>query len=406
MIKRVFIATFVLLILSQAVRTVGAEDGRAKDEGRDIAIPKQLRELLIGGVVPAYRLGLSAPVIASVQALLGDLTSEQVTLVNEWLVAQRIPPLEEILSEALYSAALFGQAGTIEELGPKALAATIPKTRQRIQKVLGESKVHAIMEDPVAVPESLLEFEQFYWRVHRFEQRVDNAIRVGQFGAALHDRAVNVLKKASPEEFKILSVGFSLEELQLNDLKATLAERKVEVQLARFKLAHFTLKSSVDARKQFEAAFAIDNDGPMLLAFFEAVVAGQIKPTRSSLTVPGLGDRLNSMYRESLAIAGDKIEKAQLFHVGLYWWLRGRYGSSLEGGGLLKPRAALRSPEMMFGLHVPAELYGPPTKQQKMQPTFQRRHNVIWSFEPGQVVQQQRQGAVQRGKTEPGYEFF
>ena len=83
------------------------------------------------------------------------------------------------------------------------------------------------------------------------------------------------------------------------------------------------------------------------------------------------------------AAGDDLITKSRLLFTGLHWWYRGRYDSSSEGNGLLKPKQALSSPQLMFTLYMPTETPVPTDSSLpgKSIPQVDRRHHYLWNFE-------------------------
>jgi hypothetical protein len=353
-----------------------------------VAIPKKSQTLIEEQLLPAYRTGSPVDVATSAQRLFPQLTEKQLAAVNAELADIDMPPLADMFAESLLALVRSTGVGSVNNLDPRSLAAVVPSIRREVKFVLEDAKLHPAFEEPLSPPDSLREFEQLFWQVHVFEQRIANAVQLQQFGTVLHQRALNVLRKATPEERQVLMSDFGLEGHKLEELQRDLAERKIELRLKRLDLANSTLKGSVDRIKLFESARAIDVDAPLLAEFFGSRKETDAPFRRAALNKPGLPKTIRALSSESEAIAGDLILKSRHFYSGIHWWLRGRFGMSTDGGGLLKPKLAHQSPQLMFQLFMPAELNAPRgVSQSPPQCQVERRHQLVWSFEPNQVMQ-------------------
>jgi hypothetical protein len=106
------------------------------------------------------------------------------------------------------------------------------------------------------------------------------------------------------------------------------------------------------------------------------------------LADPELPARIREHVRHGQQSAGQEfIAKSRLLFTGLHWWFRGRYGMGTDGHGLLKSKAALASPDVMFALYMPQTTPVPtdPTKGGMQVPLVDRRHHYLWQFETRQI---------------------
>jgi hypothetical protein len=372
--RRAKILTFVLLFWASNRVALSAK----------VAIPKRAKNLISERLLPAYRIGSPLLLAGSIHDLLPELTDDQVKAINAHLDEQDFPPLEDMFAESLLGMANQGNTSAFAELKSRELAIVIPRIRAMIAATLESAKTHPVFKTPLASPDNLPEFERLFWEVHVFEQRLQSAVKLQQLGLLLHDQALNVFRKATPGQQDVLMSDFGLAGYQLEVTQQQLLERKLELRLRRLRLANSILQRSGGQRGLFEAARAVDLDGQLLTSYFASLVntAGAEGPA-------GLNDvaAIKTLIADSTDKAGELIEKSRLFYDGLHWWLRGRYGKSTDGGGLLKPRMAYDSPQLMFQLYMPSELYSPPgTRQGDVQPNPQRRHQAVWSFEPNRLA--------------------
>lgn len=346
-------------------------------------------------VASAYFRGDPVATVESIGELLPKLNDIQLIEANDILASLSAPSLDAMLIQARLNVVLQGLSQEVKAPSRHELLVIVPETKRRVQEIVDAVARHPAMQLTLPAPSEFSEYEELFWRVHVLEQQLTNAIRLAEFGKRLNGRGKRFVRRASDAEKAILETAFDSEANKLTEAFRELEERKTELRIQRIELALHKLITSEDRREKLDAAYVASHDGELVKEFFAKLDAQRKQGKPISLRRPGLqGKELEAEVAEltdtALKAAGKLAEKGRLLYTGIHWWLRGRYGRGSDGGGLLKPRNAIRSPQDMFRLYMPEQLYGFDKSQaSQLQAPIDRRHHYVWAFEPRRIVKQQ-----------------
>ncbi len=374
-----------------------AKEAAAKEGAKTIgtSLSPRLVSSLQTQVAAAYFRGDPAATLEAIGEVLPKLDDIQFIEANDVLAALSAPGLDQMLIEARLSVVIRGLSQGVKPPGQHELLVIIPETERRVQKAIDTAGGHVAMQPALPAPSKFSEYEELFWRVHVLEQQLTNAIRFAEFGRRLNGRAKRFVRRANDEQRAVLETSFEDKGAKAKGLMQELEERKIELRIQRIELALHKLVTSEDRREKLEAAYVAGHDGELLNAFFDDLAAQRKQGKTVSLRRSGLrGTEIESEVREltdtALQSAGDLAEKGRLLYTGIHWWLRGRYGRGPDGGGLLKPLTALRSPLDMFRLYMPEQLYDFDKSQAlQLKAPINRRHHYVWAFEPRRIVTRQ-----------------
>ncbi len=312
-------------------------------------------------VIPAYELGDTTLLLDSLSTLTFKLDAEELEEVDRELQAQGIPPAADLLTN---SRMLLIQQG-ITNLPPahqREILMAIPFLRDSVENIVAEVNGHLVMQDPVVAPKSLDGFERAFWEIHVFENQLQNAIQVCEYGAQLvHRGGRTKTKNLSESDKDLLDTNFRTKAQELLTTLEELGERKLELRLARFDRAERVLATSDKFIEKLQAAYVIDLDGELLT---NALQSSDEEWTREALLQDGLKDSIETRTGLVRKEHSQLVLKGSQFFTGLHWWLRGRYGRGPDGAGLLKNANAIHNNEALFGLFMP-EAFEPPRVDEK-----------------------------------------
>ena len=225
-------------------------------------------------------------------------------------------------------------------------------------------------------------YKRLLWDVHVLVNEIQNAQNLVLYGKQMAKTPKRRKRKLGAEQEPAEEVDYDAHLADIEKRSLDVAERRMELRLDRLQLAGEILHDSTEFRRRFMAAWSVDLDGDQLTRFF----AENKRHTfgRPRLNEPGLAKILEDEIETFREMAGDLTAKSRLFHRGLHWWFRGRYGRGPYGNGMLKSQAAVTSPTAVFGLYMPMKRPKPtdPYELASAQvPQYGRRHHDAWRYE-------------------------
>ncbi|MFO0814912.1 MAG: hypothetical protein U0796_16955 [Gemmatales bacterium] len=245
--------------------------------------------------------------------------------------------------------------------------------KARIGTQLLRGNEHSSFSMPI--PTTLDGFEKLFWDLHVVSNQLTNATRLFDYSQQLQPIARKYIPRKSDQLDTSALTGWDKVKAEIVALNSKLVERNREMRVARVMLADKVLTERPDALSTLQAALALDMDAEVLPALL----------ARDTTFPTSRVADLNATIHHARTIAGpDIIRKARLLFTGLHWWERGRYGAGSAGQGLLKDPAALRSPDVMFGLMMPIGLSS--STGPSPAPLVDRRHHYLWQFETRQIL--------------------
>jgi hypothetical protein len=385
------VRTTLGLLLAGAIfcsPALGAEPARPKRTSLTKAQLENLRDVII----PTHERGTPRGLIEVLAPYTARISDGQLAATDEILAESGIPPVAELLAGARIALVEQNQADSLPAPKGRELILTMRGLADRIEQLVSDCNGHAAFDDSAPQPANFDQFEELLWEMHVLENRLASGGRMAGYARQLSE----LVRKANPRELSdgdrgAVEADYDLRLSELATLNRELGERTMEQRLLRLKYAGTVLSQSSDLKEKFQAAFVVDLDGELLATYFKnrAGSADGSPPVtlavfRKSLGDPDLPAEIERIRNDSRRAAGeDFLKKSRLLFTGLHWWYRGRYGQGTEGGGLLKSKAALTSPEGLFGLYMPKETALPtdPTSAGQQVPMVDRRHHYVWQFE-------------------------
>lgn len=410
-----------------------AATARAADPPRRVALTKAQKTALEQSVIPAVMVGDPAAVMASLSPFAAKLSEAHEAAADELLAERGLPSVSELLVENRLALVEQNRASGLPAPQGRELPLTVRGLNDAIQELIDLRTTHAAFRD-VAANADFAQFEERLWGMHVLSNRLEGGARLARYAKQLVDSAQKRnVKTLTDADREVLATDFAALYAELESMYRELNERGLETRVARVEYADKVLAESKDVKERLQAAFVLDLDGELLAAFFDSLAkaekaaataadAANEKPDpkaakpdenaddpagelaagghtivmfRSMLADPELPAKIREHVRHGQQSAGQEfIAKSRLLFTGLHWWFRGRYGMGTEGHGLLKSKAALTSPDVMFALYMPQTTPVPtdPSQGGMQIPLVDRRHHYLWQFETRQVLKSYNEG--------------
>ena len=405
-----------LLLLTFTPEGPFAVEGPLAAFGARTALNKKVVDTIRYRVAPAYQQGNPMAVLQTLAPLVARMNDDQLAAVDSLLAEQDAPPVAQLLVESRLTMVRQNLRRDLPKPQMGEILLAIPAIEGQIAEALAARSEHPALRDPLPAPTDFDAYEALFWKVHVLERRLDTAQVLAAYGQQLLGTKTRVNPRTLTDQQRaILKTDFDDPRRQVAQARRDLEERKVELRLQRFEFATNVIRDSQDLKQRFLAAYVADLDGELLTAFFNRDRANQKGPGgqngpatlegsagrygRPRLNEPGMAETVEAKAKAAREAAGDLVIKSRLFHTGLHWWLRGRYGKGPDGAGLLKSPLALRSPRAQFGLFMPRETPVPSDPLDASSypvPEIERRHHYIWMFEY-RKIQQNHSKNTQRG---------
>jgi hypothetical protein len=361
-------------------------------------VPLSKRHLqAVGQITDAYFRGDARSAVLILSPLLGKLNDARLEQFDHALSERGLPPVASILSDARLAMAQQGFEKDLPKLSARELILILPELQQQVIETLAAGTAGDPVADPPA--QGALEYyETLLWSMHVEVNRLQAGKRLAEYTAQLA-RSVPRSGRARLDEQQreVLDRDYTQDAAKFDQAVAELAERELEIRLARLALAKQVLEDPGLTTDRFQAAYAWKRDSNQILLALENRTRQKGRPqpfTRDTLNAPDLAQRVAADADRCRELAGDLTQKATWLAEGLHWWLRGRYGAGPDVWGLAKAQAALKSPQAMFPLLMPAELPKPglTTTMAKKGSSAQgaamycdRRHHRWWAWEDRRV---------------------
>ena len=361
------------------------------------SVSPRVVESVKGQVIPAYVDGNPWTVLNILAPLVVKMKEPQIQAVDRLLKKEGLPSVAAMLAESRFAMIQQRHVRDLPKPSQRELLLVIPAVVDEIETTLRELGELKIMQDPLPTPNSLSEYEDVFWNVHVFENRLATAEVLAEHGADLAKLATKTnLKSLDENQRRRLRFDDQGMAGTIEQAVRDLGERKTEMRLNRLAFAADVIKDSNDLKERFRAAFVTDIDSFWLIGIFRNAQNESFQRTR--LNDPNLLSSIETYHRMVGESDGELIEKSRLLFTGLHWWMRGRYGRGPDGFGLLKSIFALDSPQAQFALFMPIstpEPTDPSNQTGSGVPEYDRRHHFIWSYE----YRQARQHYASRSQT-------
>lgn len=353
-------------------------------------LPRSLQDTLDQQIVPAYLRGDTLWLVTGLSELIARATPERVTLIDQALADEKIPPVRQLLLDARLSLVLQGQSQALPKPHPREMLLTIEPVRKTVEATLEAAHQVAMLSDGNVKATTFDEFEEAFWDAHVYRNRLRTAGMLADYGETMVKEAKELRPSLVPAaQRELLDTDFARLRSQLLALNDRLEERSLQLRLRRLAFAASMHTRNATFTERLRAAFVGDLDGALLEEFFTTHADHPFED--ASLRAPGVLRDIQVRARRVRQESGDLVLKGRLLYQGLHWWLRGRYGQGPEGNGMLKSSLALTHPAALFALYMPTETPHPTDPYDTSQypiPEIDRRHHQIWQFEYRRIAEQ------------------
>jgi hypothetical protein len=346
-------------------------------ESAKVSLTKAQLKVLQEELLPAQRAGDAAGVIKAATSLSAKLDAAHRAAGDKALEGEGLAPLSDLITDTRLRLVEQGLAKSAPQVQPREAVLLLTTLKERIAKLLADGNAHPCFgkKEPV----TLDEYEQLFWKMHVFSNQFTSAERF--YVVAQEIKPLAEKYKAKDKKDPALAVqkaDWEKIKSDMADLRERFASRDRDLRVARLSFADKVLTDSKDVKERLLAALVVDMDGeilPPLLAKDSTFPADQ-------------AEKVGKTIEHARQTAGrDLVQKSRWLFTGLHWWFRGRYGVGTAGNGLLKDQAALKSPDVMFGLLMPINPPVPNAPGSKQpNPLVDRRHHYLWQFETQKVV--------------------
>jgi hypothetical protein len=237
-----------------------------------------------------------------------------------------------------------------------------------------------------SIADGLNSLEMAVWSTHVLENRLETARLLAHHATQLRSNFPrSQLSKLSEDERALIMAGQPSIEAKLQRALELVEEYEIAVRRNRLIVARAVLEQPQWTNDKLLAAYVADFDTRVITQFLDTTKKQRRSFARAELGKQAFADQVNDEAARARTGAGPLTLKARLFFEGLHWWLRGRYGTGAEVGGLAKSAAALRSPIAQMGLYMPSVNPQPTDpvliSEAESVPRFERRHHYWWAWE-------------------------
>lgn len=400
----VFVIAIVGLVFSSCATAQNKNDDWLKEGLPDKLLPKPKKKAEVDAdglpraarfqleqkIIPALKSGDEGAFLKSMNLLVSKQPQSVVDAVEKYGVKNKIGSFKEIFSQSLIRAAASGMPIETKNLKPTLVEFTTSGVAKMVESELTELEKHILMQNPLSLPLSWEERERVFWDVHVWKNRFLNINRLVAFSKQIQqpllDRAVKLDSEYDIEKYQ----APLLLEKRVSSIYRDLSEREAELRFKMLAKSEETLRESKAADKRLNAAFALQLSGAELDLLFRKRKPGSFE--REKLNDPNILKECEQYLASGKKHGQDAIQKSLLLRIGAHWWLRGRYGSSSEAYGLLKPMQAMNTPALMEGLYMPKhrpEAIGFIYNESDSESTgYDRRHYFTWAIERRDVVRE------------------
>lgn len=342
-------------------------------------------------VTRAYFAGQPFSYAEPLSRLLRKADDDRLAAIDEALIALRVPPAADLMTNAHLQAVQYGVQERLPTPSLREVLSVLDRLSLRVVAAQGGARRHRLMENPLPDPSTLDEYDTLIWEAHVLESKIRNAAVIGRHMRQLASGLSGTQVAALDEESRTF-VRDAKDHVE-NDVRSLLAEvqeRQAELRLQRLELALATLESPTLTTERFRAAYTSQVDTDVLTSFLTNAKERMVEFGRERLRTQNLIEQVAKDREYGRSLAGDLTEKSQLLFTGLHWWLRGRYGIGSDVFGLAKSPAAMYSSQAQMALYMPSEFPTPNdpeqvSGQQQRVPLYDRRHHYWWAWDDRRV---------------------
>jgi len=369
------------------------------------ALSPRIETMLKSRIAPAYQRGDLGSSQRLLSNLIEKLSDDDLAIADEWLKQTKTPPLAELVLDARM-ADVLANGNKLGKPSARETELAMPILHQRIAELTAEVKEMEFFADELPTFEAIQDYQDAFWELHVTENRLKNADRLARYGQTFvkQSRAKKKTRKKTSNTEAVdteeVSYDFAAHRADIKRLLRDLPEIKAELRIAAVTRATEIVRESKDFKERLRAAYVADFDGQLVVDFLRTHGQKGTKFKRQRLSDSNTLSAVLAAMRYARETSGDLVIKSRLLHLGMHWWMRGRYGEGPMGAGLLKSPMALASPMAQFPLYMPMTNPKPvdPTTGYSV-PKFDRRHHYIWTYEYRNIESTEFASSKQLDKT-------
>jgi hypothetical protein len=340
-------------------------------------------------IVAAYYEGDSVGVREVLVPIVTRWRDEQIAAVDAALADRDIPSIRELLLAARMSLMRQNLTSALPEPGVRERLLTLEALREEWQGILQSKNEHPLLAGAVPEPQNLEEYEERAWDIHVLQNLLLTAERSTQYARELADGlSPSARRRLKPADRETVEAAASSRPIvEVDRAQRKLEEVEMVLRLERLDYGLQVLADPKLRKERMMAAYSTVVDGRILSEFFKKIQDEQRPLVHEELKGPDLPREVAEKIERARELAGPLAERAQELFDGLHWWLRGRYGSGPELGGLAKSAASLENPNSLVWIYMPKSRPMPrsPAFDEPGVPRCERRHHDTWAWEDRRV---------------------
>lgn len=346
-------------------------------------LPRAARTQLENQIYPALEAGNYVQFIGAMDAFVTKQKPETVEAVDDFCASIGIGTLKRHLADVFSRSVEQGLPIRRDGMSPAFIEYVTSGVVDAVNLELAEFGDHPIMQDPLTLPVDWRDSEQLFWEVHVWKNRFNNLNQMVLGALALQQP---ILDRATRDKDQLtidrLQARASMT-LSVRETYRELREREAELRIEELAKAEEVLRLKPDFESELNAAFVLEMHGGALEQFFTEFAIEDLQ--RERFLAPEIKSECLELLASGRKHGKDVLEKAVLLRAGAHWWLRGRYGVATMASGLLKPPAAMKSKDVMFGLFMPKQrpqaIGYVDLESGKESSGYDRRHYYTWAVE-------------------------
>lgn len=321
-------------------------------------LPVRMQRAIETRLVPAFHNGNTVEVLEFIVGMARDVAPEQWPKIDRELKRHQLPGLGTLIVDSRLQLVKANYGGPLPDPTPMELELVLPALEAEVKKSI-RSVLSPTRKRRGRLKSEQLTFDDYesaIWDTHVANNQLLTLLGMVTFGEELaKTSAARRLQEKNGSD----SIAERLNQLraQIEDAARDNEEKSVLLRIDRLdhalKVFETEDSSLVD---RILGAWVADSDGEFLESFFRSTDDANGFRNRR-LRADGLADQIKATSERVHELAGpDLVRKSRLFHTGLHWWFRGRYGAGPAGYGFLKHPRALEDPQAMLGSTCPSRL--------------------------------------------------
>lgn len=351
-------------------------------------------------VISAHRNDDPLAVYKALSPVIVRWKPDQLTDLDQQLKSAELPSAADLLGEIRLKLVQQGQAEYLPIPKGKERLLLLRYLHAKIEEFAAQTRTRGEEIRSSKQSRTQEEFGDQLWDLHVLRNDLLTASRIATYSSQLvQDKARNALGTLAEEDKNFIkSIGAGEAFQPLRQTEAQITEFEMQLRFERLKQGIITLRDPSLTKDRFLAAYGTAVDSELLIEYMtsraearrKAKQAGEPLPARHVvLDDPDILSDVERYQADAKRLSGDLAAKSRLLMEGLHFWLRGRYGSGSEMGGLLKSELAIRDPKNSMWLFMPRDIRvvptDPVTTRSNSTPRVPRRFMQTWAWQDRQI---------------------